>query len=332
MYRRIKETVSHVPGARRLWRTVQTGTDKFLLRVPGIGRWMCKRRLAANTARTEWLVSAAQSTAHAFDHYWVRGLAVPTPLVTRIEVLLEAIAHRDIHLDAPLLWALQMYAIAKTGLQDNYLKPSRAGLSRQGEAPAIGGTAPRGEVVECIKGRRSARQFNGKEVALDEVRTLIDIAKWAPSSCNLQPWKVLVLTTPEDKEFLTRYYKAAHNHFWTSAPLILVVLANLGVYSDAMTPYVQLDSGAFIQNLLLLLHAHGLAACWVGFTAWDNYGNCRVDESEREEFYARFGTPREYLPTSLIPVGYAATSPRPPARKSIDDIIVSRANAPKAGS
>jgi len=328
----IKRVVSRVPGARRLVRTVQTGAQNLMLRVPGMRHWMCRRRLAGRIAGTESLVSTIRSTAHVFDHYWGRGAAVPPRLLARMEVLLKEIAHRGIDLDASLLWALQMYAIARTGLQANYLKPLQTGASQEDEAAALGGMAAQSDLVNCIKGRRSVRRWTDKNVPLEEVRRLIDIAKWAPSSCNLQPWKVLVLTKPEDKQFLARYYRAAHNRFWTSAPLVLVVFANLGIYSHPMTPYVQLDSGAFIQNLLLLFHARGLAACWVGFVAWDNFGNCQIPESEREEFYAHFGVSRDYLPTSLIPVGYSAHSPKPPARESVDRIIVSEVSPSKADS
>lgn len=86
-------------------------------------------------------------------------------------------------------------------------------------------------------------------------------------------------------------------------------------------------SGAFIQNLLLLFHARGLGACWVGFTSWDNYGNCHVEESMRDRFYERFQIPTHFLPTSLIPVGYPAVSPRAPARKGVDEVLVARSSA-----
>jgi nitroreductase len=330
IYTRIKSIVLYVPGTRSLVNTVQTGAKNIMSHVPGIRHWMWKRLLLKRMIQTESLISAAQSAVHAFDHFWIRGIDVPASLLVKTEVLLKEIAHREIHLDAPLLWTLQMYAIAKMGLQRNYLKPSEAESNLQDEVTIIDKNTVQSELVACIKGRRSVRLWKSKEVSLKDVQKFIEIAKWAPSSCNLQPWKVLLLTKSEDKEFLTRYYKATHNHFWSSAPLVLVVLANLSVYSNPMTPYVQLDSGAFIQNLLLLFHANGLAACWVGFLAWDNFGKCQIDESEREAFYARFGIPRDYLPTSLIPVGYSAVAPRPPARKSVNEIIVSGVNMPKA--
>jgi nitroreductase len=301
-----------------------------MLRVPGVRRWICKRRLAGRTTGTELLVSTVRSTAHVLDHYWNRGVTVPPSLFVRMEVLFDEIAHRGIDLNESLLWALQMYAIGKMRLQENYLKPLHADAGEPREAGAPGKIAAEADIVDCIKHRRSVRRWIDKEVAPEEVRKLIDIAKWAPSSCNLQPWKILVLTKPEDKQFLVRYYGSAHNRFWASAPVVLVVLANLAVYSHRETPYVQLDSGAFIQNLLLLFHANGLAACWIGFIAWDNFGNCRVPESERAEFYSHFGLSQDYLPTSLIPVGFSDVSPHPPARDSVDQIIITALNTSEA--
>ena len=99
--------------------------------------------LAKRIGGIESLVSAVRSTAHVFDHYWERGVAVPPPLLTRMEVLLKEIAHREVELDPSLLWALQMYAIAKMKLRTNYLKLLQMGAGQRGEAAALGGIATR---------------------------------------------------------------------------------------------------------------------------------------------------------------------------------------------
>lgn len=48
-------------------------------------------------------------------------------------------------------------------------------------------------VTDAIKTRTSIRAFLDKPVSENQVRALLDIARWAPSGGNLQPWRVHVV-------------------------------------------------------------------------------------------------------------------------------------------
>jgi predicted oxidoreductase (fatty acid repression mutant protein) len=50
------------------------------------------------------------------------------------------------------------------------------------------------EFSELIKARKSIRGYQQKPVARETIEEIIEIAKWAPSSMNTQPWYVHVLT------------------------------------------------------------------------------------------------------------------------------------------
>jgi len=317
-----KRLLLRVPGIRPLATHTIACMKSLATRVPGARHALWRRLLADRMNGTESLVSAAQNVAHVIDNYLVREAPVPAHLMVSMEVLLKEIVHRRIPLSPPLMWALQVYGVVKTGVQKSYLISRECPSDNREERARIDGLAAGLGIVECVKTRRSVRRWTGKEVSIEEVRKLVEIAEWAPSSCNLQPWKVLLLTAPEDKSFMTQFYGAAHNQFWSLAPLLLVILINLEAYPARQTTYVYLDGGAFIQNLLLLFHAHGLGACWIGFLAWDNFGGCGIEGSKRDEFYSRFGVSPDYLPISLIPVGYPAVVPNPPARKPVEEIIL----------
>ncbi|GLQ06749.1 nitroreductase [Sneathiella chinensis] len=49
------------------------------------------------------------------------------------------------------------------------------------------------KVTEAIKSRKSVRQFSDRPVSEQDLRDILETAKWAPSGGNLQPWKVQVL-------------------------------------------------------------------------------------------------------------------------------------------
>ncbi len=60
-------------------------------------------------------------------------------------------------------------------------------------------------VIDAIKARRSINFFDSSRKIPDEIlKELIEIANLAPSSFNLQPWEVIVVTDQEKKKALRR--------------------------------------------------------------------------------------------------------------------------------
>ena len=49
-------------------------------------------------------------------------------------------------------------------------------------------------VIDAIKLRFSTRSFLDKPVSKETIQALLDVARWAPSGGNLQPWQVMVLS------------------------------------------------------------------------------------------------------------------------------------------
>lgn len=50
------------------------------------------------------------------------------------------------------------------------------------------------EFSELIKARKSIRGFQNKPIPRELIDEIIEVAKWAPSSMNTQPWYVHVVT------------------------------------------------------------------------------------------------------------------------------------------
>ena len=49
-------------------------------------------------------------------------------------------------------------------------------------------------ISEAIKSRISTRAFLDRDVSENDIRDILDVARWAPSGGNLQPWRVHVVT------------------------------------------------------------------------------------------------------------------------------------------
>ncbi|MFN2377778.1 MAG: nitroreductase [Candidatus Binatia bacterium] len=50
------------------------------------------------------------------------------------------------------------------------------------------------EVIEAIVGRRATRAFLDKPVTEADLRAILEVARWAPSGGNCQPWQVYALS------------------------------------------------------------------------------------------------------------------------------------------
>ena len=139
---------------------------------------------------------------------------------------------------------------------------------------------------EAIYGRRSIRKFNDKEVPELLIRSLIDAAIHAPSACNLQGWKFLVVRKGDRKVF--------HNEILFHAPAIIFVAYKNDANSTTGTlhkDYVQ-SAAAAIENLLLMAYNKGLGACWI----------CDIPEST--VLQAHFHLPKNYEVLAAVALGY----------------------------
>jgi len=167
------------------------------------------------------------------------------------------------------------------------------------------------DVFEAIKGRRSIRKFDSKEVSDEELRRILDAAIRAPSAGNIQPWSFIVVKNPNKRRDLAG---AAYGQiFIAEAPLVIVVCADerasgSGYGSRGRTLYCIQDTAAAIQNILLAAHALGLGSCWVG--AFNEDAARKVVK-----------TPPEVRPIALIPIGHPAEKPYVTGRKTLNSVV-----------
>jgi nitroreductase len=58
---------------------------------------------------------------------------------------------------------------------------------------------------KIIKGRRSISEFSDREISNEIIDELIDLASFAPSSTNTQPWFFLIFKSEENKKRLNDF-------------------------------------------------------------------------------------------------------------------------------
>jgi nitroreductase len=76
--------------------------------------------------------------------------------------------------------------------------------------------APPNATIESIRTTRAIRRFTDEPVSDADLRTCLAAAQQAPSGGNVQPQQYLVLTEPEAKEAVGRWYRAAYDRYEAS--------------------------------------------------------------------------------------------------------------------
>ncbi len=174
------------------------------------------------------------------------------------------------------------------------------------------------EIDETIKGRRSIRQYEDRDVPDAVIKELLGLAAYAPSSMNGQPWHFVIVRAERIKkqlaEIKNKYcpeekqdYRA---DFLRKAPVIIVICA------DKQKSYNrEIENGVLAAaHLMLCAHSRGLGSVYM--SAY-RMGESRISE----EIGNVLGIPQNIDPISIIPLGYPDEIPEPKHVGSVEDMI-----------
>ncbi len=127
---------------------------------------------------------------------------------------------------------------------------------------------------ELIAKRQSVRKYQNRPVEKEKIEQLIEAVHLAPSACNSQPWKLIIVDHPELKNEVaqTTFSKTvAFNKFAVEAPVIAVLviekpklIAQIGGSIKNME-YPQIDIGIAAEHFCLQAAELGLGTCMIGW-------------------------------------------------------------------
>ena len=164
-------------------------------------------------------------------------------------------------------------------------------------------------MLNSIKTRRSARQFNKRHIEKTKLDKILEAGRWAPSGLNNQPWKFVVIRDSALKARLAGLTE--------SSDVLLRANMAIAVFLDKEAMYNRDKDmqaiGASIQNMLLEAESLGLGACWLGEI---------LNRKEDAKKLLKIGSFFELA--AVVALGYPARGRRASRRKSIKSIILKR--------
>ena len=127
---------------------------------------------------------------------------------------------------------------------------------------------------ELSKKRQSTRFFSSKKLERKDIEKCIKAASNAPSACNSQPWKFIVVDDDEIRQEVAKCTfdnVVSFNKFVSKAPVIIVgIIENVNISSFAGSKikkidYKQMDFGMAIENLCLQATELEIGSCILGW-------------------------------------------------------------------
>ena len=161
---------------------------------------------------------------------------------------------------------------------------------------------------DTLRLRRSVRGYQPTPIPPTALERIYDAVRLAPSACNLQPFKFLLVQSPEKKAAVCACYK--RGTWLAAAPLIVVALGNREAAwkrLDGTSAHV-IDTAIACEHLVLAAAAEGLATCWI----------CAFDQ---EAMHRTLGLEPEWEVVAMTPVGYPNDEPRPFTRKPVSELF-----------
>jgi nitroreductase len=152
--------------------------------------------------------------------------------------------------------------------------------------------------------RWSPRAMSGEEISLEELNVLFEAARWAPSSYNNQPWRILFARRGTEHWPLFFNLLVDVNKTWVKEAAALMVLVSKTTFDSNGEPSIthSFDTGAAWENLALQATLKGLVVhCMQGFDYERARSALKIPDAFRVEAMVAVGKPgkKENLPENL---------------------------------
>ena len=128
--------------------------------------------------------------------------------------------------------------------------------------------------LELAQARRSIRSYEPRDIPREDLEKCVEAARLAPSACNSQPWKYIIIDDPETKNrFLKKVFAPPFqlNAFANNASAFAVIVSEKTKFPAWMgsklrrTDFKKIDLGISCTNFVLEAQDLGIGTCILGW-------------------------------------------------------------------
>lgn len=171
--------------------------------------------------------------------------------------------------------------------------------------------------LNLVKARQSDRAYLDKPVEPEKINRILEAVRLAPSACNAQPWKIIVVTDTEKRRLIadaTASKLLSMNHFSKQAPVQLVLIEESANFTSSVggwatnKHYPHIDLGIVASHICLAATDEGLGSCMIGWC-------------DEKKIRKALDIPNNKRVMLVILIGYTEQKQRDKKRKSLDEIV-----------
>ncbi|MGL5785940.1 MAG: nitroreductase family protein [Bacteroidales bacterium] len=172
--------------------------------------------------------------------------------------------------------------------------------------------------LDLVRIRQSDRAFDAdKPVEKEKLERILEAAQLAPSACNAQPWKFIIV---DDRDLRYKIADATSNrllsinHFTKQAPVHLIIVEEKANVSSSFGSFFKkkhfphIDIGIVAEHICLAAADEGLGSCMIGW----------FDEKKIKSL---LNIPSSRSVVLDIVIGYSTQPLRNKKRKNLSDIV-----------
>ena len=178
-------------------------------------------------------------------------------------------------------------------------------------------------ILELAKNRHSVRKFSGEDIPLEDIIYSLEVARYAPSGANEQPWRFVIINDTDVKRKVREACERGEKHlydtvkgdfrewllsqglshkkpFLEEAPFLVAVLMKKSAKYAVESLYVA------VGHILLALEERGL--------------NTLVYTPTNTQYPAKvLDVPKEFKLETILPVGYSSGEVKILKKRSLKD-------------
>ena len=173
--------------------------------------------------------------------------------------------------------------------------------------------------LDMVRSRRSIRAYTGRDIKREDLELCVEAARYAPSACNSQPWKFIIVDDRRIKDAVAKRSLSglyAMNAFAEEAAAFIIIVSEstelpawLGKKFRS-TDFRRMDIGSACEHVVLQAQELGIGTCILGW----------FDEGRLKKLLS---VPRSKKIELVIALGYPADTKLPEKRLKEKDEVVS---------
>jgi len=114
------------------------------------------------------------------------------------------------------------------------------------------------DAIEAILKRRSVRRYRKEPIPAQDLQQILEAGRQAPSAANRQPWHLVIVTDPEQKQ---RMAQACNGQMWLADAACIMVGVGLPAVSER---WYRVDVAIAMENIAIAARSLGYGTCWIG--------------------------------------------------------------------